>query len=128
MGLRDYLKQAKESMAAGMRGEGPSAEALASLTPEQRAAYDARMAEVAAAVGGVQAQHEQLVADHDERVAARPLQGPAGEWLYGPATYPGADPSELAGATVQEVLRGELGRLRDQAADVAADPLGLTPH
>ena len=62
MGLRDYLKQAKESMAAGMRGEGPSAEALASLTPEQRAAYDARMAEVAAAVGGVQAQHEQLVA------------------------------------------------------------------
>ncbi|MBX3315047.1 MAG: hypothetical protein KF906_12095 [Actinobacteria bacterium] len=114
MGLRDSWKQAREAMAAGMKGEGPSEEALASLSPEQRAAYDARIAEVAAARGGAQRQHERLVADHAASVAARPLQGPAGEWLYGPAVYPGANPATLDGPSPGNAVRGELGRLAGQ--------------
>jgi len=38
MGVFKNLKAMKEAMAAGMSGQGPSEEALASLTPEQRAA------------------------------------------------------------------------------------------
>jgi len=84
MGFRDTLRQAKQAMNVDAIKQGldaarnpPTQEeidaSLASLTPEQRAAYDANMAQVEAA------KHESL----DAEAAIRVLDGPAGEFLYG---------------------------------------------
>lgn len=84
MGFRDTLRQAKQAMNVDAIKQGldasrnpPTQEeidaSLASLTPEQRAAYDANMAQVEAG------RQESLAAQAEIRV----LDGPAGEFLYG---------------------------------------------
>lgn len=81
MGVFKNLKAMKDAATAGMSGQGPSAETLASLTPEQRAAYDAQMARAADA----QAEGRQaLVAAQSQERQRRALYGPAGEFVYGP--------------------------------------------
>lgn len=86
MGLRDTLRQAKEAMSPDAIKQGlasfnqpPTEEeleaSLATLTPEQRAAYDAQMAQAALA------QQQGTAAADSHRV----LDGPAGDFLYGPS-------------------------------------------
>src|SRR5689334_2791783 len=85
MGLRDTLKLAKQAMSPENIKQGlaasttPSEEqlqaALATMTPEQRAAYDANMAQAAAS------QQAAIEASNAYRV----LEGPAGDFLYGPS-------------------------------------------
>src|SRR5690606_12334209 len=86
MGLRDTLRQAKEAMSPdaikqGLSsfGQPPSEEELAAsraaMTPEQQAAYDAQVAQVTAA------QQQAMATSEDHRV----LDGPAGDFLYGPS-------------------------------------------
>ena len=84
MGFRDTLRQAKQAMNMDAIKQGldaslnpPTQEeidaSLETLTPEQRAAYDANMAQVDAA------KQESL----DSEATIRVLDGPAGEFLYG---------------------------------------------
>ena len=84
MGFRDTLRQAKQAMNVDAIKQGldaarnpPTQEeidaSLEQLTPEQRAAYDANMAQVNAG------KQESL----DAEAAIRVLDGPAGEFLYG---------------------------------------------
>lgn len=90
MGFLKNLKAIKDQVAAGMSGQGPSEEALASLSPEQRAAYDAQLAQAAAA-------EQQLADAHTAARTSRPLFGPAGDYVYG------LDPYEAA-AAAQRIL------------------------
>lgn len=115
MGLLENLKAMKEAVAAGVRGDGPSAEALASLTPEQRAAYDAQLAEHAAA----QAEVAQAAAEREDR---RPLAGPAGEWRYGTSGVP--DPAQLAAMSAQEQFDHSMAVTKGQLRDLLRNPLG----
>jgi hypothetical protein len=85
-----HLKTIKDQVTAGLSATGPTPEQLAALSPEQRAAYEARLAEVAAAQREVDQIHQQQMDD-------RPLLGPAGTHLYGP------DPRDTARA-VQDAL------------------------
>jgi len=121
MGLFDKIKKGIE---ASYSDEGPSPEALASLTPEQRAAYDANMARVAEAQAQVRGNHLRLTAEHAERFARRPLQGAAGEFLYGPAQYPGADPNELMGMSAAEQVEYSMQVSKDQITDALRNPFG----
>ena len=124
MGLFDKIKKGIE---ASYSDEGPSEEALASLSPEQRAAYDANMARVAEAEAQVRGNHLRLTAEHAQRFAARPLQGPAGEHLYGPAVYPGTDPKDLRGMNAAEQVEWSLDQAQGQITDVFRNPLGRPP-
>ncbi|MEV4421936.1 hypothetical protein AB0L40_18420 [Patulibacter sp. NPDC049589] len=83
---------------------------LASLTPEQRAAYDANMARVAEAQVASQASWEEARAIHDE---ARILGGPAGRYLHGAGMGDLASPDELQ-ARIAEV--GPLAAINEQRA------------
>lgn len=65
---------------------------LASLTPEQRAAYEENMARVRAAQAESRAAWEQAAALSDE---ARTLGGPAGRHLHGPSMREFGSPDEL---------------------------------
>lgn len=116
MGRFDKLRQMKDAMAAGVRGDGPSEEALASLTPEQRAAYDAelaRSAEAATAVAEAAAR----------RLADRPLQGPAGEWVYGDTT-PAAMAEDIAAMSAAEQLALESQRQKEMWGELWRNPFG----
>ena len=69
-----FLKNVKAAMAQGMSGAGPTPEQLATLTPEQRAAYDAQMAQVAQAQAELENRRRELE-EHDAAMA-----GVRGEW------------------------------------------------
>ncbi len=75
---------------------------LATLTPEQRAAYDANMAEVERGQAEAQASWEQAKAINDE---ARILGGPAGRYVYG------AGMSDLSSPEAVEARIAEVGPL-----------------
>jgi hypothetical protein len=79
-----FLKNLKQGLDAARNPPSPEQieESLKQLTPEQRAAYEANMAQVAEAQAEVQASYEQARAINDE---ARVLEGPAGQYLYGAA-------------------------------------------
>lgn len=92
--------------------QGPTEEQLAALTPEQRAAYDAAMAQAAAA-------EAQVAADAQARAEAdmgrRALGGAAGEHVHGPAPTPaGAPPT----------IEDQLALTKEQFKDVLRNPLG----
>lgn len=99
MGFLKNVKAIKDAMAQGMSGAGPTEEQLAALTPEQRANYEAQMARA-------QAQVQQGQSEFDARVeadlAARPLRGPAGDYVHGP------DP-RLLQQQMQEAMQGGIG-------------------
>lgn len=123
MGLLKNLKAMKEAAAAGLRGEGPSEEALASLTPEQRAAYDAQMAAVAAAQQESAAANQQAVEVQRSIEEARPLRGPAGEWRYG--TSPTViDPQELASMSPSDQIAQSMAASKAQLRDALRNPFG----
>lgn len=92
-----FLKNVKAAMAQGMSGAGPTPEQLATLTPEQRAAYDAQMAQVAQAQAEAAQTSTGWAADE---MASRPLLGPAGEFLYG------RDPRAIQHETTQALETG----------------------
>lgn len=116
MGRFDKLRMVKDAMAAGMRGDGPSEEALASLSPEQRAAYEAELARSAEATAAV-------VEASARRLAERPLQGPAGEWVYGDTT-PAATVEDLAAMSAAEQLALESQRQKEMWGELWRNPLG----
>jgi hypothetical protein len=90
---------------------------LAQLTPEQRAAYDANMAQVAAGQAESQRSWEQAKAISDR---ARVLDGPAGRWLYGIGMDDIGSPDEInaqiaekgAWAVVQEMRAKQKGEFK----------------
>ncbi|MCB1039390.1 MAG: hypothetical protein KDA94_07670 [Acidimicrobiales bacterium] len=117
MGLRDSFRQAKAAMAAGMGAEGLTPEQLAMMSPEQRAAYESHLAQGAAERAHV-ADTQAAGTDADE-LSNRPLQGPAGEWLYQKDWSRPAATGESARAG-----RGRLGRLAGDLVDDLASPIG----
>lgn len=90
---------------------------LASLTPEQRAAYDANMAQVAQAQAEGAAAYAEARAIEDQH---RVLRGPAGKYVYGSGMADGPTPEELqrtateqgAWAMVQQTRASRKGELR----------------
>src|SRR5688500_2828621 len=76
--VKQGLAASREVLKGGYAG--PTEEQLASLTPAQRAEYEANMAQVAEAEELVRDEHRQSV---EAEVARRALYGPAGEYVYG---------------------------------------------
>lgn len=95
MAIFKNLRNLGKQMAAGFAPTPLTEEQLAALPPEQREAYEAALAEVAAG-------QRQLDAIYDSQMAARALHGPAGLHVYG------ADPREIAEATNQALATGGL--------------------
>jgi hypothetical protein len=125
MGFLKNVKAMKDAMRAGYDGSGPSEEALASLTPEQRAAYDEQMAKVAAAqtqAVEAQASARAMVADS---VGKRPLRGAAGEFVYGSETQ-GVMLSEeqIASMSSAELMAWQTQQSKDQFKDLLKNPVG----
>jgi hypothetical protein len=123
VGLLKNLKAMKEAAAAGLRGEGPSEEALAALTPEQRAAYDAQLAAHAAAQAQVAAGQQEIADAQRAREEARPLAGPAGEWRYGTGPE-GLDPEQLATVSPSDQIAQVMAASKAQFRDALRNPLG----
>jgi hypothetical protein len=120
MGLFKNLKVMKEHMAAGWGGEGPTEEALASLTPEQRAAYDANMARVAAATAEASSEHTRL---ETQRRSSRALLGPAAEYVYGP-TADTLTPEQMAAMSGADMLDHSMQQTEEQFKDLLKNPFG----
>ena len=98
MGLFKSIKQGLDA-ARNPPDQAAIEESLKSLTPEQRAAYDANMARVAQGQAESQASYENAVEINDE---ARVLEGPAGKYLYGAAVRDVGSPEHMA-ARIAEV-------------------------
>jgi len=120
MGLFKNLKVMKGHMVAGFHGEGPTAEALASMTPEQRAAYDANMARVAAAQAEASTEHTRL---ETQRLGSQALRGPAGEYVYGPAPDT-LTPEQIAAMSAADMLAHSMQQTKDGLKDVLKNPFG----
>lgn len=108
-----HLKNIREQMAAGWAGRMPTEEQLAAMPPEQRAAFEAAVAE---ATEG----QRQVDAIYDDQMAARPLLGPAGLHLYGP------DPRDAARSAQDAMATGGLGAYM-KASWKATSPGGGPP-
>lgn len=127
MGMLKNLKLVKDAMSpeaikqglAASRAEisgaqtGPTEEQLAALTPEQRSAYEANMAQVARGQAEAAAAHRDFA---DREVARRALYGPAGEHVYGPLPS-----GEVANATVEDAVASA----KEQFRDVLRNPFGV---
>lgn len=120
MGLFDGLRAIKDQIVGGVRGTGLTDEQLASLTPAQRAAYDANQAQIAAIQAAAQAEVEGVAA---RRFAHRPLQGPAGEWVHG-STTAAANPDDLASMSTAALLELESRRQKEMWGDLRRNPFG----
>ncbi len=120
-----FFKNLKDGMLSGTGGL--SDEHLATLTPAQRAVYDAKMGQVVAVTAdAAQIQVEIRVAQLAER-AARPLHGPAGDWVYG-AIIGGMTPEEAASMTTKELIARSNQAVKDGARELVTNPLAnLTP-
>jgi hypothetical protein len=120
-----FFKNLKDGILSG--SGGLSDEHLATLTPAQRAAYDAKMAQVATVTAdAVQAQVEIREAQLAAR-ELRPLHGPAGDWVYG-ATIGGLTPDEAASMTTKDLIARSNQALKDGAEELAANPfVNLAP-
>lgn len=119
MGLFDRIKSTVSSLSSA-----PSEETLAKLTPEQRAKYDAQMAKVAAVQGQAAQAKADVDAAHRERVAQRPLHGPAGEWVYGSSAVQGLAPEQIATMTPDEMAAWTASQSKAQIKDLFTNPLG----
>lgn len=86
-----FFKDAKQAVANARSGTVD----LSQLTPEQRARYDANMAQVAKAQAESQQSWEQSQQIRTDELSRKVLKGPAGEYLYGPAQV-GPSPQEMA--------------------------------
>jgi hypothetical protein len=99
---------------------------LSSLTPEQRAAYDAQMARVAEAQAEAQRTHEQQMGVIQAHHASQVLQGPAGEYAH--PRVQGMDPADVQRAFEQggtgSVLRQALAFSAKGFKEAAKDTFG----
>ena len=102
-----WLKDFREGMAAARRGEPD----LSQLTPEQRARYDANMAQVAAAQAEAQASWEDAAGISEKAKAARILHGPAADQLYGKSDM-GPSPEELERIRAEQGMRAMIAAAR----------------
>lgn len=121
MGLFDKVKATIANATSG-----PSPEMLASLTPAQRAAYDAKMAQVQAVQGQAAEAKAATDAAHLERVAQRPLHGPAGEWVYGSSGTVGLTPEQIATMSPSELGASTMSTAKAQIKDLFTNSLGRT--
>ncbi len=121
MGLRDRIKSTVSTLSSG-----PSPEALARLTPDQRAKYNAKMAQVAAVQGDAAQAKAEVDAEHRERVARRPLHGPAGEWVYGSSAVVGLAPEQIATMTPAEMGAWTASQSKAQLKDLVTNSFGRT--
>ncbi len=119
MGLFDRIKATIATATSGM-----SEETLASLTPEQRAKYEARMAEVALAQGQAAQAKAEVDAEHRARVAQRALHGPAGEQVYGSSATVGLSPEQIATMSPKEMTAWTLSQSKSQMKELFTNPLG----
>ncbi len=94
--LKAIRETVSKAMEASMSGSGPTPEQLDQLPPEQRAAYEAALAEV-------EANQRQLDEFYQAQADALPLQGPAGAALNPP------DPRATSQAIQQALAEGGLG-------------------
>lgn len=117
MGLFGRIKDATAKLSAP-----PSDEALAKLTPEQRAKVDAQLAKVAAVQGQNAQAKAQLDAEHLARVALRPLHGPAGEWVYGSSATVGLTPEQISTMTPAEMGSWTASQSKSQIKDLLTNP------
>jgi hypothetical protein len=85
--------------------------AVATLSPEQRSAYEANRAQVRAGQAEAQASYEQARAIGD---AARVLDGPAGRYLYGTQLADVSSPAELEERIAQQGVSDVVAELRAQ--------------
>jgi len=111
MGLLSNLKQMREAMKSGVYSANPTEEQLAAMTPEQREAVLERQAMVQEAMASAAEQSRELQAG---MLAAKPVQGPAGEFLYpelaaDPMVYASMSPKDLLGHSVQQMKEGLRG-------------------
>lgn len=118
-----FLKGIKDAIASG--GNGPSLEALASLTPEQRSKYDAKMAQLATVQAQTQESKRETDSAHAAGVAQRPLQGPAGEWVYGAAATAGLSPEQIGALTTTELRAASTSNTKEQFKDLLKNPFGI---
>jgi hypothetical protein len=90
-----FLKNIKQGLDAARNPPSPQQieESLKHLTPEQRAAYDANMAQVEQGMRESQEAWQQAAAIND---AARILEGPAGRYLYGAGMSEFGSPEDLS--------------------------------
>jgi hypothetical protein len=111
--VKQGLAASREVLKGGYAG--PTEEQLASLTPAQRAEYEANMAQVAEAEDLVRDEHRQSV---ERELARRALYGPAGEYVYGAVPEAEFETPTLA---------GELQKSKAQLKDVLRNPLNTRP-
>ena len=111
MGLLSNLKQMREAMKSGVYSADPTEEQLAAMTPEQREAVTQRQAMVQEAMASAAEQSRELQAG---MFAAKPVHGPAGEYLYpelaaDPMAYASMRPKDLLGHSVQQMKQSFVG-------------------
>lgn len=123
MGLFDRIKSTVSTLTSE-----PSPEALAKLTPEQRAKYEAQMAKVAAVQGQAAQAKADVDAEHRERVAKRALHGPAGEQVYGSSATVGLTPEQIATMTPAEMGALTRSQSKSQLKGLLSNPLGRKEH
>lgn len=110
MGLFKNIKQGLDA-ARNPPSQAEIEASLVHLTPEQRARYDANMAQVEAARVESQASFEEARAISDSAVV---LRGPAGRYLYGSTLSDVRSPEETERLIAE---RGLLGAISDMRAD-----------
>lgn len=112
MGLLSNLKQMREAMKSGVYSADPTEEQLAAMTPEQREAVRQRQAMLQEAMTSAAEQNKRLQA---ELLAAKPVHGPAGEYLYPEiaatdmSAYATMRPKDLLGHSLQQMKEGMRG-------------------
>ena len=108
------IKQGLEASRAAMSGSvtEPTEEQLAAMPADQRAAYEAAMAQVAEAESEAAAAHQEFF---DREMTRRALYGPAGEYVYGPPP-----PARVDAVTLEDSLAAS----KEQFKDVLRNPLG----
>ncbi len=108
------IKQGLEAGRAELSGlsAAPSDDQLAAMAPEQRAAYEAAMAQVVERRSAASDAHQEL---RDREIARRALFGPAGEHVYGP--LPSATPQAV---TIEDAM----AQTKEQFKDVLRNPFG----
>jgi hypothetical protein len=114
MGMLSNLRQMREAMKSGIYSANPTAEQLAAMTPEQREAVGERQAILhkATAEAAVRAREQQA-----NLLAAKPVHGPAGEYLYPEiaqhadltTAYATMKPTDLLGHSLQQMKQAVTG-------------------
>ncbi len=127
MGLLSNLKQIRDGMKSGLYSANPTAEQLAAMTPEQREAVGQRQAMMEKAQADAVKQAREAGAD---LLAAKPVHGPAGEFLYpdiahaadAAAAYAAMSPKEMLGHSLQQMKTAYTGTQASLPEQPQLDP------